>query len=44
MIERCYVMVKPGFTDSNLIKRAIEVLESRGVKMVDFAYITYARI
>ena len=41
MIERCYVMVKPGFTDSNLIKRAIEVLESRGVKMVDFAYITY---
>ena len=40
MIERCYVMVKPGFTDSNLIKRAIEVLESRGVKRVDFAYIT----
>ena len=41
MVERCYVMVKPGFTDSNLIRRAIEVLESKGVKMVDFAYITY---
>ena len=34
-------MVKPGFTDSELIKRVIEVLESRGVKMVDFAYIYY---
>ena len=41
MVERCYVMVKPGFTDSNLIRRAIEVLEGKGVKMVDFAYITY---
>lgn len=41
MVERCYVMVKPGFTDSNLIKRAIEILESKGVKMVDFAYIYY---
>lgn len=41
MVERCYVMVKPGFTDSNLIKRVIEVLESKGVKMVDFAYIYY---
>ncbi len=41
MVERCYVMVKPGFTDSNLIKRVIEILESKGVKMVDFAYIYY---
>ncbi len=41
MVERCYVMVKPGFTDSKLIKRVIEVLESKGVKMVDFAYIYY---
>ncbi len=41
MVERCYVMVKPGFTDSKLIRRAIEVLESKGVKMRDFAYITY---
>ena len=41
MVEKCYVMVKPGFTDSNLIKRVIEVLESKGVKMVDFAYINY---
>lgn len=41
MVERCYVMVKPGFTDSNLIRRAIEVLESKGVKMADFAYIHY---
>lgn len=41
MVERCYVMVKPGFTDSNLIKRAIEIFESKGVKMVDFAYIYY---
>ena len=39
MVERCYVMVKPGFTDSKLIRRAIDVLESKGVKMVDFAYI-----
>ena len=43
MIERCYVMVKPGFTDSNLIKRTIEILEGRKVKMIDFAYITYDR-
>lgn len=41
MIERCYVMVKPGFTDSNLIRRTIDILESKGVKMVDFAYINY---
>ena len=41
MVERCYVMVKPGFTDSKLIRRAIDVLESKGVKMVDFAYIQY---
>ena len=41
MVERCYVMVKPGFTGSNLIKRTIEILESKGVKMIDFAYITY---
>ena len=41
MVERCYVMVKPGFTDSKLIKRVIEVLESKGVKMIDFAYIRY---
>lgn len=41
MVERCYVMVKPGFTNSDLIKRVIEVLESKGVKMVDFAYIYY---
>ena len=41
MIERCYVMVKPGFTDSKLIRRAIELLEEKGVKMVDFAYINY---
>ena len=34
-------MVKPGFTDSKMIKRVIEVLESKGVKMVDFAYINY---
>lgn len=41
MVERCYVMVKPGFTDSALIRRAIDILESKGVKMVDFAYINY---
>lgn len=41
MVERCYVMVKPGFTDSALIRRAIELIEEKGVKMVDFAYITY---
>lgn len=41
MVERCYVMVKPGFTDSNLIRKVIEVLESKGVKMADFAYIYY---
>lgn len=41
MVERCYVMVKPGFTDSALIRRTIEILESKGVKMVDFAYIYY---
>ena len=41
MVEKCYVMVKPGFTDSKMIKRVIEVLESKGVKMVDFAYINY---
>lgn len=41
MVERCYVMVKPGFTDSKLIRRAIDILESKGVKMVDFAYIQY---
>lgn len=41
MIERCYVMVKPGFTDSNLIRRTIDILESKGVKMTDFAYINY---
>jgi nucleoside-diphosphate kinase len=34
-------MVKPGFTDSKMIKRIIEILESKGVKMVDFAYINY---
>lgn len=41
MVEKCYVMVKPGFTDSKMIKRVIEILESKGVKMVDFAYINY---
>ena len=41
MVERCYVMVKPGFTDSKLIRRAIDILEAKGVKMVDFAYIYY---
>jgi nucleoside-diphosphate kinase len=41
MVEKCYVMVKPGFTDSKMIKRIIEILESKGVKMVDFAYINY---
>lgn len=41
MVERCYVMVKPGFTDSKLIRRTIEILESKGVKMRDFAYINY---
>ena len=34
-------MVKPGFTDSKLIRHVIAVLESKGVKMVDFAYINY---
>ena len=34
-------MVKPGFTDSKLIRRVIAILESKGVKMVDFAYINY---
>lgn len=34
-------MVKPGFTDSKLINRAIDVLEGNGVKMIDFAYIHY---
>ena len=34
MIERCYVMVKPGFTDSNLIKRTIEILESKKVSFI----------
>lgn len=41
MVEKCYVMVKPGFTDSKLIRRVIAILESKGVKMVDFAYINY---
>ena len=41
MVEKCYVMVKPGFTDSKLIRRVIALLESKGVKMVDFAYIHY---
>ncbi len=41
MVEHCYVMVKPGFCDSNLIRYVIDVLESKGVKMIDFAYIYY---
>lgn len=34
-------MVKPGFTDSVLIKDVIDTLKSKGVDMLDFAYINY---
>lgn len=41
MIEQCYVMVKPGFTSSEVIKKTIDVITSKGFKLVDSAYIYY---
>ena len=41
MIERCYVMVKPGFAKEEIIKKTIEILESREVRLIDSSYIKY---
>ena len=41
MIERCYVMVKPGFTREDVIKETIKVLEQNKVMLEEAAYIKY---
>lgn len=41
MIEQCYVMVKPGFTKSEVIQKTINTIISKDFKLVDSSYIYY---
>ena len=41
MIEKCYVMVKPGFTKNEIIYDTINAIKEKGIKLVDFSFIKY---
>lgn len=41
MIEKCYVMVKPGFTNPEVIQQTITTITGKGFKLVDSSYIMY---
>jgi len=41
MIEKCYVMIKPGFVSLEVIQRTCCALVNTGVRMIDSAYFKY---